>query len=92
MNMKRVTAVLGAALLTTAMALPALAQNNPPPADSAHNATAAGASNDGSKDGSAANTRPKRQHVAQTRNKKKKQSFSKRMHDKAEKILSAIKQ
>lgn len=92
MNMKRVAAVLGAALLAAAMALPVMAQNNPPLADSAHSATAAGASNSGSKDGSVAATHPRHQHAGQIRNKKKKQSFSKRMHDKAEKILSAIKQ
>ena len=74
------------------MAMPVMAQNNPPPADSAHSTTAVNASNSGSKDGTVAATHPKRQHAAQTKNKKKKQSFSKRMHDKAEKILSAIKQ
>jgi hypothetical protein len=93
MNTNRAASVLSAALLATTMALPALAQNNPPSADSAHSASAADTANSDSKGGSAAAvTHPKHRHAAQAKTKKKKQSFSKRMHDKAEKIFSAIKQ
>jgi len=93
MKAKRVVSVLVAALLAIAVAAPVLAQNNVVPAASADGGSAPGAAITDNQTGTtAAPTRPTGKPAAKIKPKKKKRSFAKRMRDKTEKLLSAIKQ
>jgi len=96
MKTKRVVSILAASLLAIAVTAPAFAQDGPPPVAASNRGAASDASNTEVKSGTAEAAAHPNEHRTENRvehrkPKKRRRSLVGRVHDKAKRVLDAIK-